>query len=461
MNSLGTAREALTAMRRYVDSGETRSYGFRKHQLLSLRNAINKYEKEIFAALHKDLSKGPEEAYATETGLVLMEIRVALKNLRKWTKPVAAGTNLLNLPSSSKIIYDPLGVVLIIAPWNYPIQLMLLPLVGAIAGGNAVMLKPSELAPACADVLEKMIEETFSSQHISIVCGEGAATILPMMRAFRFDHVFYTGSNAVGKIIYQEAAGQLIPVTLELGGKNPAVIEEDADITVAAKRIAFGKFLNAGQTCVAPDYLIVHSSIKDRFLEKLKESLKAFFGENASESSSYGRIINERRFDKLISYLSHGKIIFGGQSDREKLFIAPTIMEDLSPDSPVMAEEIFGPVLPVFSFNTMDEALHLIEANADPLAFYIFTQNAGVEKKWLEKVRFGGGCVNNTLWQLSNHELPFGGIGSSGIGSYHGRFSFYRFTHAKPVMKTPVWFDPSIKYPPFAGKLRWFKKLIR
>ena len=294
------AVKELLDMRRTVESGATRSYEYRRHQLVALRDAILQYEEEIYGALYSDLKKSREEAYATEIGMVLMEIRMALKNLRKWTEPVPAKTNLLNFPSSSKIIHDPLGVVFIIAPWNYPVQLLLLPLVGALAGGNTVMLKPSELAPACSALLVKMIREAFSPRHVSILTGDGANTIQPLMQVFRFDHVFYTGSTAVGHIIYQLAARQLVPVTLELGGKNPAVIEKDAHLATAAKRIALGKFLNAGQTCVAPDYLLVHASIKEAFLEKLRESITEFFGADPAQSSSYGRIIHEKRFDALV-----------------------------------------------------------------------------------------------------------------------------------------------------------------
>lgn len=461
MTEVLTAVHELMLMRSYVNSGATRSYAFRKQQLLLLRDTILENEKEIYTALYQDLKKPAEEAYATEIGMVLMEIRVALKNLRKWTRPEKVSTNLLNLPSSSKIIHDPLGVVLIIAPWNYPFHLLILPLVGAIAGGNAVMLKPSELAPATSALLEKIIRRIFPSRYISIMCGNGASLIPSMIREFRFDHIFYTGGTEVGKKIYQLAAEQLVPVTLELGGKNPAVIEKDADLDIAARKIAIGKFLNAGQTCVAPDYLLVHSSVRAVFLKKLHEAITHFYGNDIEASASYGRIINGKRFEQLVKYLSEGKIAFGGGHNREKLFIAPTILEDIPAGTALMKQEIFGPLLPVFTYETMDEALELIAANPSPLAFYLFTQNAQTETKWMESLSFGGACINNTLWHLSNYHLPFGGIGNSGMGAYHGKHSFYRFTHAKPVMKTPRWFDPGIKYPPFTGKMNWIKKLIR
>jgi len=451
----------LIEMRRSVETGDTLSIEFRKYLLISLRDSIIKYEEQIYEALYKDLKKSREEAYATEIGQLLSEIRITLKNIHKWSAPQPVKTNLLNFPSSSKIIRDPLGVVLIIAPWNYPFLLLLKPLIGAIAGGNTVMLKPSELASSSSSLLEKMIRETFSRRYVSIVCGDGRKTVQPLMEIFRFDHVFYTGSTSVGKIIYQLAAQRLTPVTLELGGKSPVVVEKDASIAIAAKRIALGKFINAGQTCVAPDYLLVHSSVKTRFLQKLQESIKNFYGPDPKESNSYGRIVNEKSFDRLMSYLDGVKILYGGIHERQTLFISPTIIEEMAPDAAIRQEEIFGPVLPVFTYENMNDALELIAENPSPLAFYVFTQDPNLAKSWINKMSFGGGCVNNTIWQLSNHHLPFGGIGCSGIGAYHGKQSFERFTHAKPVMSTPTWFDPGIKYPPFDGKLKWFKKMIR
>ena len=451
----------LLEMRRFADSGTARSYEFRRDHLQKLRDAVLKYEEEIFQALAQDLGKSREEAYATEVGMVLSEIRVALKNLRKWSAAQQVRTNLLNFPSSSWIIHDPLGVVLIVAPWNYPIQLSLLPLVGAIAGGNAILLKPSELAPGCADVVKKIIGEVFAREHVSVLCGEGALVIPPLLRGFRFDHIFFTGNPAVGRTIYELAAERLVPVTLELGGKNPVVVEKDADIATAARRIALGKFINAGQTCAAPDYLLVHADVRNALIKKLKECLNCFFGTNPAESHSYGRIVNSRQFDRLLGYLKDGTILHGGGYSPEERYFAPTLMDGVAHDSRMMQEEIFGPILPVFTFTDMYEAQDLIAQHPAPLSFYLFTQSPALERLWLNGVRFGGGCVNNTLWQLSNHHLPFGGIGNSGIGAYHGKHSFERFTHAKPLMKTPVWFDPGIKYPPFEGKLNWFRKMIR
>jgi aldehyde dehydrogenase (NAD+) len=443
-------------------SGATRSLAFRKEQLKKLRQALLKFENAIAEALYTDLKKSPEESYGTETGLVHAEISTTLKNLHQWLAPEAADTNLVNLPSGSKVYRDPLGVVLIIAPWNYPMQLLLVPLVGAIAGGNVAVLKPSEVAPATAVVIEQMITETFSPQFIKVVQGDGAEVVPMLMRNFRFDHVFYTGSVSVGKIIYKLAAEQLVPVTLELGGKSPAVVEKDANVSVAARRIVLGKFLNAGQTCIAPDYVLVHQDIKKRFISKLKEAIVKFYSENPASSADYGKIINEKRFETLSGYLNDANIIYGGKLDKQALFIEPTIIDgatDLS--SPLWTEEIFGPVLPIIGFQTYEEAKALVERNPNPLAFYLFTNNSKTERKWIGEVAFGGGCVNNTAWHFSNHYLPFGGVGNSGIGSYHGKGSFDTFTRAKPVMKTPTWFDPPIKYPPFKGKLKLFKWFFR
>ncbi len=450
-----------TALRSYFEKGSTRPYTFRILQLQKLKAAVLAYEEDIFKALYVDLKKNTEEAYATETGLLIAEINLALKNLKQWMRPQPTATNLMNLPASSRIYRDPLGVVLIISPWNYPFQLALIPLAGAIAAGNCVLLKPSELAPATAAVIEKIIREIYPPEYIQVVQGDGSELVPALMRSFRFDHVFYTGSIPVGKSIYQLAASDLIPVTLELGGKSPAVIEADANISIAARRIALGKFANTGQTCVAPDYVLVHETIKNQFIEKLKQTITGFFGEDAASSNGYGKIINEKRFDKLLGYLSQGKIVFGGEHDRPKLFLAPTIMEDVSLDAPLMKEEIFGPVLPVFGFQTMEQALAIIRRNPNPLSFYVFTGSSKKEKAWIEAVSFGGGCVNNTAWHFANDHLPFGGIGYSGIGAYHGKYSFDVFTHAKAVMKSATWIDPGIKYPPFSGKLKWFKLLIR
>ncbi|GAO45487.1 aldehyde dehydrogenase [Flavihumibacter petaseus] len=460
MNDFAAMSE-LHVLRNFYESGATRPYEFRKQQLLLLKAAVLKYEQEIYVALHTDLKKSAEEAYATESGLVLAEINLALRQLRRWMKPRRILPDLVNLPSSGRIHADPLGVVLIIAPWNYPLQLCLIPLVGAIAAGNCAVLKPSELAPATSAIIQKIISEIYPPAYIKVVEGDGSVVIPEMMQQFRFDHVFYTGSIPVGKIIYQLAAKTLTPVTLELGGKSPAIVEKDADITVSTRRIVLGKFANAGQTCVAPDYVLVHEDIAEAFTRKLVQTIQDFFGKDAQKSADYGKIINARRFDQLASYLKDGELVYGGKTDRTSLYFSPTVLKNITAGSAIMTDEIFGPVLPILTFSTTEEAAAIVRQHPDPLAFYLFTSDKVKEKTWLDQTRFGGGCVNNTVWHFANHRFPFGGIGNSGIGAYHGKHSFNTFSHEKAVMKTPLWLDPAIKYPPFKGKLKWFKRFIR
>jgi aldehyde dehydrogenase (NAD+) len=450
----------LMQMRQYFNTGVTRPYAFRKEQLKKLQDAVKKYEQQLHEALYTDLKKSPEECWVTETGFLLAEINNILKHLKNWMQPEMVSTNLLNFPSKSFVMQEPLGVVLVISPWNYPFQLLMTPLAGAMAAGNCVVLKSSEFAPATSAVMKQMIEETFDKNYVQFTEGDGATLIPEMMNNFTFDHVFYTGSTAVGKIIYKMAAERLVPVTLELGGKSPCVVEEDANIQVAAKRIAMAKFSNAGQMCVAPDYVLVHENKKEQLIDAFKKTLPVFFGADASASHEYGKIINEKQFDRLTGYLQQGKIVCGGNADRGKLYIEPTIIEDVSMDAAIMKEEIFGPILPIISFKNNEKAKAIIASNANPLAFYVFTSNKVKAQDWLTSVPFGGGCVNNTALHLTNHNLPFGGRGFSGSGQYHGRYSFETFSHKKAVMKTPTWFDPAIKYPPFKGKMKLFKWII-
>lgn len=448
-------------MRKYFESGVTKPCAFRKEQLRKLQAAVKKYENQLHEALHMDLKKSPEECWVTETGFLLAEVSNILKHLKNWMQPEMVSTNLLNIPSKSFVLQEPLGVVLIISPWNYPFQLLMTPLAGAMAAGNCVVLKSSEFAPATSAVMKQMIEESFDKNYIQFVEGDGAAVIPEMMNNFTFDHVFYTGSTAVGKIIYKMAAERLMPVTLELGGKSPCIVEDDANIKIAAKRIAMTKFSNAGQMCVAPDYVLVHESKKEELLAALKNIIQKFFGDKPEDSDNYGKIINHKQFDRLVKYLPQGKIICGGRNDRDKLFIEPTVISNVNMDDDVMKDEIFGPILPVIAFNTKEEALQIIAQNKNPLAFYVFTSSKSKENDWLNSVAFGGGCVNNASWHLTNHNLPFGGRGFSGSGQYHGRYSFETFSHKKAVMKTPTWFDPAIKYPPFKGKMGLFKMVIK
>ena len=456
-----TWQQKLDAMRAYYESGATKPYAFRRQQLEKLKQSLLDHVQEIFAALYKDLKKSPEECWVTENGFVLTELNVALQQLRSWMKPEKVRTNLLNIPSSSYIMHEPLGVTLIIAPWNYPLMLLLTPLIGAMAAGNCVVLKPSEFAPATEAVIKKMIRASFPETYILVAEGEGAQVVPGMMEHFRFDHVFYTGSTAVGRIIYTMAAKQLVPVTLELGGKSPCIISSDARIDIAAKRIALTKFSNAGQMCVAPDYLLVHSSVKENFIERLIYYTRKLYNEDPATCYNYGRIINSRQFNRLAGYLKQGRILYGGQYNAADLYIAPTIMDQVDLQSPVMQDEIFGPLLPVIPFTTDAEALQVISANRNPLSFYVFTESRKIARFWLQAVPAGGAAVNNCSWHLTNHRLPFGGRGFSGLGQYHGKFSFETFSHKKSVLETPTWFDPGIKYPPFKGKLKLFKWVIR
>ena len=453
--------DQLNRLRAFFQSGATRTYAFRKRQLEKLRKVLLDHEQDIYDALQADLHKNREEVWVTETGMVLAEINHALRHLKTWMAPENMRTNLANLPSSSYILKEPLGVTLIIGPWNYPVQLLLNPLVGALAAGNCVVVKPSEYNPATAALMQRIIEAAFPPDQVLCVPGEGAAVVPAMLEQFRFDHIFFTGSTAVGRLVYKMAADKLVPVTLELGGKSPCVVEADANITVAAKRICSVKFSNAGQMCVAPDYVLVHASVQEKLLAEMKRVLRRFYGEDPAGSGSYGRMVNGKQFDRVLSYLQQGTIMHGGRHHRESCYIEPTILTGVSLDESVMQEEIFGPVLPVIAYQTREEALKMIDRNPNPLAFYVFTKSADSGKKWLEAVPAGGCCVNNTAWHLTNHHLPFGGRGNSGTGRYHGKFSFDTFTHEKAVMKTPAWFDPAIKYPPFAGKLGLIKKLIR
>ena len=451
----------LSAMRNYFNSGATKLYSFRIDQLKKLKQAVLAHEQDLYDALYTDLKKSKEEVWVTETGMVIAELSHAIQQLGQWMKPTTTRTNLLNLPSSSHILKEPLGVVLIIGPWNYPFQLLINPLIGAIAAGNCAVLKPSEFASATATIMKTIIKEVFPENYILYVEGDGAAVIPEMMNNFSFDHVFYTGSSAVGKIVYKMAAERLVPVTLELGGKSPCVVEQDANIAIAAKRIAMTKFSNAGQMCVAPDYILVHHSKKNELIEALKRSIENFFGTDAADSYNYGKIINQKQFNRIVNYLQDGTVLYGGKTNIDTLYIEPTLMDIVNINAAIMKEEIFGPVLPIIGFETMEEALKIIAINKNPLAFYLFTSSKTKEKVWLDSVAFGGGCINNASWHLTNHHLPFGGRGFSGTGQYHGRFSFDTFSHKKAMMKTPTWFDPAIKYPPFKGKLKLFKWVIR
>lgn len=417
-------------------------------------------EDEIIHALHQDLHKSATEAYATEIGFLYEEINYTLKHLKSWMRPQKAVMPLTLFPSGGKVLRDPLGICLIIAPWNYPFQLLLSPLVGAIAGGNCAVLKPSDTAPHTEAVIAKLITRTFDQRYIQVVTGAGGKVVPKLMEQHRFDLIFFTGSIPTGTSIAKQAAEKLTPVILELGGKSPCIVAENADISVAAKRIAWGKFTNAGQTCVAPDYLLVHAGAKVKLVSALQDSLQQFYGADAQTSEDYGRIINKKQYEKLCSYLKDGHIITGGQTDVDTLYIAPTLLDDVAADAAVMQEEIFGPILPIFTYQNEDEILKFIKSHPDPLSLYVFSNDTKLQERITETVAFGGGCINNTLMHLGSPKLPFGGVCSSGTGQYHGKYSFEAFTRPKSILSTATWLDPKVKYPPYAGKLKWIKRLM-
>lgn len=444
------------AQRSYFASGATRPPAFRKTQLKLLRKAIKRHEDAILAALYADMRKAPVEAYGSEIGLLYEEIDHALTNLRQWMRPQPVSSPLLHYPSGSMIYREPKGLTLLIGPWNYPFQLLINPLIGAIAAGNCAILKPSEMAPATEAVIQQVIADAFKPEFVAVVTGEGHV-VIPELMQHRFDHIFFTGSIPVGKKILEMAAPHLSPVTLELGGKSPCIVDEKANLKVAARRIIWGKCWNAGQTCISPDYVLVHQKVMNPLLERMKAAIHQFFGENPAESPDLPRLINDKRFSQVEAYLSQGNVYTGGQANRADKFIAPTILTDVSFDSPVMKEEIFGPVLPVIPYKDTDDAIAMIARNPYPLALYVFSSSRRTEQAFIEKVAFGGGCINNTLVHFANSELPFGGIGYSGMGRYHGRNSFSEFTHEKSVMKTATWLDVPVKYPPFKNKLKMLK----
>jgi aldehyde dehydrogenase (NAD+) len=455
------AERIFDAQQIFFRSGATRPIAFRKQMLKRLRQTVERREKDISAALHRDLRKSEFEAFASEIGVFYQEIRHTLRNLSDWMAPQRVPTPLIFFPSSSRIMRDPLGQVLIMGPWNYPFLLIMHPLVSAIAGGNTAFLKPSEQAPHTAAIVEEIIRETFEEQYVAVFQGFGHIVGPGLMERFHFDHVFFTGNPTVGRSIMELAARQLTPVTLELGGKSPCIVDASADLTQAARKIAWSKLFNAGQTCVAPDYVLVHADIRDAFLEKLKAAFASMTGGDARQAPDFGRLINRKRFDAVSRYLASGTIAYGGQTDADDLFIAPTILTDIDPADPVMREEIFGPVLPLITWRDRHEVINWIERNPYPLALYVFAKSREAEEFFVNNVRFGGGCVNNGIIHVGNPDLPFGGVGPSGIGQYHGRSGFETFTRQKSVLKSPTWFDVPLWYPPYKDHLKWVKLLFR
>jgi len=449
--------DSVAALRTGFDSRKTRPEQWRREQLQRLQAMIEDNESAIHEALHADLRKSGFEARMTETGTVLSEIKHTLSHLKGWMRPKKVSTPLSNQPGSSRIVSEPLGVVLIIAPWNYPVNLILTPLIGAIAAGNCAVLKPSEISANTSALLGRLIPAYMDPEAVQVV--EGDAETSTELLEQRFDHIFFTGSEAVGKIVMTAAAKHLTPVTLELGGKSPCIIHDDFDLALAAKRVAWGKFLNAGQTCIAPDYILVQESIRDAFIARLKASIQEFFGDDPSTSPDYPRLVNERHFDRVAGLISGGEIALGGATDRASKYIAPTVLTGVDADAAVMREEIFGPVLPVMTYATINDAITFINARPKPLALYLFSKSSQIHDQVIDATSSGGACINDVVMHLAVPDLPFGGVGASGMGAYHGRTSFNTFSHAKSVLTKSEHLDVPLRYPPYTDtKLRWLKR---
>tara|TARA_B100000809_G_C15099642_1_gene516386 strand:+ start:166 stop:1545 length:1380 start_codon:yes stop_codon:yes gene_type:complete len=443
----------------YFNSRKTLNVNFRIQLLKSLKKEIELNEKEIENALNKDLGKSNGESYLTEIWFVYSEIKIALKNIKKWVKRKPIRSSLLNFPSSDFIVPEPYGNTLHISPWNYPFQLSIAPLVGAIAAGNTVLLKPSEYSINTSIILEKILAKVFDDGFVKVV--QGGPEVASKLLEFKWNYIFFTGSITVGKIVAQQAAKHLTPVTLELGGKNPCVIDETASIKVTAKRIVWGKFTNCGQTCIAPDFLIVNRKIKEKLIKEIINQLSVAYSNKPIESIEYGRIISEKHMNYLSSLLEDQKILYGGHFDIEKKYFEPTIIEINNFDSKLMKEEIFGPILPIVEYDNFNEVDEIIKRYTHPLAMYIFTKNIAFGKKFLESYPFGGGAINDTVVHIANDRLPFGGVGSSGMGKYHGKSTFETFSHYKPYISRPLWIDPPLRYPPFKNKINFMKKILK
>ncbi|SHM10957.1 aldehyde dehydrogenase (NAD+) [Flavobacterium saccharophilum] len=432
--------------------------GYRKETLKKLLYNIQKSEDLIVKALHDDFKKPEFEAVLTETNYVISDLKDTIKNIYKWSGRKRVFPSILNFPSTDYIYKEPYGNVLVIAPWNYPFQLALCPLIAAVAAGNRVVLKPSELTPNTSSIIAKIIEKTFHVNHVEV--HEGGVEVSNKLLAQRWDYIFFTGSVAVGKVVAKAAAENLTPVTLELGGKNPCIIDETANLKLAAKRIVWGKFINAGQTCIAPDYILIQKNMKVNFISFLMEEIIKAYGKKLDKSPDFARIINTKNFLRLDSMIEREKVIFGGETDANKLFISPTLIEEPALDSPVMKEEIFGPILPILTYETEAEIHNVISKYEKPLAFYIFSENHSFAKKLIANYSFGGGCINDTVVHFSNKRLPFGGVGHSGIGAYHGKLSFDIFSHHKAIVKKGNWLDLPMRYAPYKDKLASIKRLL-
>lgn len=431
----------------------------RKEALIKLLDEIIKRENEIIQALYEDFKKPPFESIATETSYTISELKNTIKNIEKWAKIKNVFPSILNFPSTDYIVKEPYGKVLIIAPWNYPFQLAMCPMISAVAAGNQVVLKPSELTPKTSAIILKIVSKAFLPQHVKVI--EGGVDVTQKLLAKRWDYIFFTGSVAVGKIVAKAAAEHLTPVTLELGGKNPCIIDETANLKLAAKRIVWGKFLNAGQTCIAPDYILIQEEMKSHFVDYMKDEITKAYTENPKDSPDFARIINEKNWHRLVSMIEPKKVIFGGQTVIEDLYIAPTLIEENNLDSLIMKDEIFGPLLPIITYKEEKELVKIISKYEKPLALYVFSDDRKFARKTILEHSFGGGCVNDTVIHFANKRLPFGGVGHSGIGAYHGQMSFDTFSHHKGIVKKANWLDLNLRYAPYTNnKISTLKKIL-
>jgi len=430
----------------------------RREKLKKLLHTISENEEAILKALHDDFKKPAFEGFLTEINVVKSDLKDAIKNIKSWAKPKKVQASLLNFPSSDYIYNEPYGKTLVISPWNYPFQLALCPVIASYAVGNSVVLKPSELTPNTSTLISKLIRETFDVKEVVAVLGD--ATVAKSLLEKRWDYIFFTGSVAVGKEVAKAAANYLTPVTLELGGKNPCIIDETANLEISAKRIVWGKFINAGQTCIAPDYLLVQQKVKSKFTRLLKEEIEKAYGENPQLSPDFARIINKKNWQRLVDFIEEKEVLSGGIFDEETLYIAPTLIDEPSLESAIMKEEIFGPLLPILSYTTENELKKVISKFEKPLALYVFTENKTFAEKIIQEFSFGGGCINDTVVHFSNKRLPFGGVGNSGIGSYHGKKSYETFSHQKSILKKATWFDNPVRYAPYKNKLNFIRKLL-
>ncbi|MGI5999665.1 aldehyde dehydrogenase family protein [Lachnoclostridium sp. An131] len=433
--------------RAYFAEGKTLPIEGRIRALNRLEQALKNREEELCRALKADLGKSRIESYMCEVGLTLSELGYVKRHLRSWSRDKRVRTPLAQFHARSFTVQEPYGVVLVMSPWNYPVLLTLEPLIGALAAGNCCVVKPSAYSPETSAVMASILREIFPEEYVAVV--EGGRQENQGLLAQRFDYIFFTGGVNVGKLVMEKASAHLTPVTLELGGKSPCVIDESANLKLAARRLAFGKYLNCGQTCVAPDYVLVHEKVKERFLEYVKEEITHMYGRKPLENPDYGKIINRKHFDRLLGLIDESKLVFGGESSEETLQIAPSVLDRVTPEDAVMQEEIFGPLLPILTVRSMDEALAFVNARPKPLAFYIFTQNKSVEQMFLRRASFGGGCVNDTIIHLATSAMGFGGVGNSGMGSYHGKKSFETFSHEKSIVKKYTWLDLPMRYQPY------------